>query len=262
MKWVCKVCGYETEGDSPPEECPICGVDKTNFESVDGEMTDLPDQSKEAIRKMTYGIYIVTTSLDGKLNGQTANSVTQITSKPRQVVMGLNKENLTTEMVLKSRVLAVNVMGIDEYNTVALFGFSSGRTKDKFKEISYKVDKDLPLLKEHAVAGFTCKVINQMDAGSHILFLCEVDEGGFVNEAKKDILPMSYSDFRTLKSGKSLEPKGVVTPDAVPEEGKYICDVCGWVYDPSVEGKPFAKQPEDFVCPICGATKSQFSSIS
>lgn len=31
-KWVCKVCGFVHEGDQPPEECPMCGVDAGNFE--------------------------------------------------------------------------------------------------------------------------------------------------------------------------------------------------------------------------------------
>lgn len=48
---------------------------------------------------------------------------------------------------------------------------------------------------------------------------------------------------------------------------KYICDVCGWEYDPA-EGVPesdiapgvdFADLPEDFVCPLCGVGKDSFS---
>jgi Rubredoxin len=48
---------------------------------------------------------------------------------------------------------------------------------------------------------------------------------------------------------------------------KYICDVCGWVYDPAkgdsisgaAPGTPFDKLPDDFVCPECGAGKESFS---
>jgi rubredoxin len=40
---------------------------------------------------------------------------------------------------------------------------------------------------------------------------------------------------------------------------KYICDVCGYEYDPNVEGKVFNELPEDWVCPICGVGKDQFS---
>lgn len=48
---------------------------------------------------------------------------------------------------------------------------------------------------------------------------------------------------------------------------KYVCDVCGYVYDPA-KGDPdngiapstsFDALPEDWVCPECGAGKSEFS---
>ncbi len=33
-KWVCTVCGYIHEGEEPPEECPVCGAPKEDFEEV------------------------------------------------------------------------------------------------------------------------------------------------------------------------------------------------------------------------------------
>lgn len=47
---------------------------------------------------------------------------------------------------------------------------------------------------------------------------------------------------------------------------KYVCSVCGYVYDPAVgdpdngvkPGTPFEKLPADWVCPVCGAAKDQF----
>lgn len=48
---------------------------------------------------------------------------------------------------------------------------------------------------------------------------------------------------------------------------KYVCDVCGWEYDPAVGdpengielGTAFEDLPEDWVCPLCGVGKDQFS---
>ena len=47
---------------------------------------------------------------------------------------------------------------------------------------------------------------------------------------------------------------------------KYVCIVCGWVYDPEkgdpdngvAPGTAFADIPNDWVCPECGAEKDQF----
>ncbi len=50
---------------------------------------------------------------------------------------------------------------------------------------------------------------------------------------------------------------------------KYECQVCGYIYDPSVgdpeakvaSGTPFAALPDDWVCPVCGASKDQFQKV-
>ena len=48
---------------------------------------------------------------------------------------------------------------------------------------------------------------------------------------------------------------------------KYVCDLCGWEYDPEVgvpeqgiePGTAFEDLPEDFECPLWGVGKDQFS---
>ncbi len=50
---------------------------------------------------------------------------------------------------------------------------------------------------------------------------------------------------------------------------KYVCDVCDWVYDPAIgdpdngiqSGVAFEDLPEDWVCPVCGVGKDQFSKV-
>ncbi|MCI6590647.1 MAG: rubredoxin [Lentisphaeraceae bacterium] len=42
---------------------------------------------------------------------------------------------------------------------------------------------------------------------------------------------------------------------------KYVCQVCGYVYDPAEnDGIPFEQLPEDWVCPTCGVGKSDFAA--
>lgn len=50
---------------------------------------------------------------------------------------------------------------------------------------------------------------------------------------------------------------------------KWKCTVCDWIYDPAVgdpdggiaPGTPFEKIPDEWVCPVCGATKDAFEKI-
>jgi uncharacterized membrane protein len=36
-KWQCTVCGYIHEGDEPPDECPVCGADRSKFIEIVSE---------------------------------------------------------------------------------------------------------------------------------------------------------------------------------------------------------------------------------
>jgi len=49
----------------------------------------------------------------------------------------------------------------------------------------------------------------------------------------------------------------------------YVCDVCGYIYDPAEgdpeypvpPGTPWEGLPEDWICPVCGAPKDQFTPM-
>ena len=41
---------------------------------------------------------------------------------------------------------------------------------------------------------------------------------------------------------------------------KYVCTVCGWVYDEDEAGTKWEDLPEDFVCELCGVGKDMFEA--
>lgn len=51
---------------------------------------------------------------------------------------------------------------------------------------------------------------------------------------------------------------------------KMVCNICGWVYDEAVgdvdnglaAGTAWRDVPDDFVCPLCGVGKDDFSAAS
>lgn len=51
--------------------------------------------------------------------------------------------------------------------------------------------------------------------------------------------------------------------------GKYVCPACGYVYDPAKgledsgikPGTSFESLPEDWICPYCGLSKSEFQEL-
>jgi rubredoxin len=51
---------------------------------------------------------------------------------------------------------------------------------------------------------------------------------------------------------------------------KYVCNTCGYVYDPAkgdpdngvIPHTPFDQVPDSWVCPECGAGKDDFSPVA
>ena len=81
---------------------------------------------------------------------------------------------------------------------------------------------------------------------------------------------MSYAYYHEIKGGDSPEAAPTYIKNEVKKEvrkmEKYVCKICGYVYDPEkgdpdkgiAPGTSFQDLPNDWVCPVCGAGKEQF----
>jgi len=221
------------------------------------------------LHNINYGMYIVSSNKGEKLNGQIVNTVFQITSEPITIAISINKTNLTHDYIMSSSVFSVSVL--DEKTPLSFigkFGFKSGKTEDKFKNINYeKLNSGCPAVLDNAICYFEAKVINRMDCITHTLFLGQMT----VSKILKTGRPMTYEYYHIQKRGTtpSTAPTFIKGEDFgkrdIPRQ-KYRCVLCNYIYDPLVgdpdggiqPGTPFEKIPDNWVCPICGADKSQF----
>ena len=155
----------------------------------------------EALYRISYGMYIVSSYRDKKFNGQIANAVFQVTSNPVMVAVCINKKNLTHEFIEESGAFSISIL---EKNTpmkfIGRFGFRSGRNFDKFHEMDYFVGKTgAPVVREHAVAYVEAELVDRMDVGTHTLFIGEVVDG----EVFKDAEVLTYSYYHYVLKGKA-----------------------------------------------------------
>ncbi len=230
----------------------------------------------KAVQQICYGIYVISSRKDGAFNGQIANTVFQITSEPPTLAVSINKQNLTHEFIEQSKVFTVSVLSQDaSMPFIGNFGFKSGRDVDKFKNINFKVGvTGAPVVLENSVAYMECEVVNVNDVGTHTIFIGKVVDCEVLSNAE----PMTYAFYHQMKGGKS--PKTAPTYVA-PEKAEavdtakgasplpsYRCTVCEYVYDPEAgdpangvaAGTAWEDVPDTWVCPICGAPKSEFET--
>ncbi len=158
---------------------------------------------KKALHKITYGLYIVSSTDGNDLNGQIANSVFQVTSQPPRVAVALHKDNFTHELIEKSGVFSVSVLEQETpFKFIGLFGFRSGRDVDKFRDLNYKIGRSgAPIVLEHALAWMEFTVHMKVDVGTHTLFVGGLEEAEILKEGP----PLTYDYYHRVLKGKSPE---------------------------------------------------------
>ena len=158
---------------------------------------------ENALFNLAYGMYIVTSALDGKRNGQIVTAAFQVTAEPPCVVACIHKDNLTHEYISRSDRFAISVLDQETPMTmIGTFGFKSGRDIDKFAEVNYGTgETGCPVILDHTLAVVEAEVLQQVDVGTHTLFVAEVVAAKVLREG----VPFTYSHYREVKKGKTPE---------------------------------------------------------
>ncbi len=154
-----------------------------------------------ALRRISYGIYVVASRKGDRLNGQIANTVFQVTSDPVKIAVCINKRNLTHEFISESGVFSVSILSKETpLSFIAGFGFRSGRDYDKFKGVNFKIGvTGAPIVIDNALAYLEAKVVDSHDVGTHTLFIGEVVSA----EVLKDEEPLTYAYYQEMKRGRT-----------------------------------------------------------
>lgn len=196
----------------------------------------------KALNQISYGLFVASSKYDKKMNGCIVNTVMQVTSNPLQIAVAINKNNLTCEIAQNSKMLSLSILSeTAPFSLFQNFGFQSGREADKFVGYPFQMTKqELPYLTEHTTAYIDCTVKDTTDLGSHILFICGVNDCDILSDEK----PMTYAYYH-----ESVKPR--------PADSKtkgWRCTICGYVH----EGEEL---PADFICPICKHGAEDFEKI-
>ncbi len=245
-----------------------------------------------SFHKLSYGLYIICSEFEGKKAGYAGNVGFQVTAEPNTMAISCNKDNITCKVIEQRKSFSLSVLQKDlDVSVIGTFGFKTSNTIDKFEDVDYKIgETGVPVVTSYCVAAFECSVINQVDCGTHILFIGEVLNG----EVLSDDDPLTYDYYH--EHYKMRAPKNAPTyidPEKLKDEpeknepkeeleeephehefvktddGKYVCIICGYTYDPEIgepslgipPGTPFEDLDEDFLCPLCGAGKDYFNKI-
>lgn len=206
----------------------------------------------KAFFKLSYGVYIVSGSADGKDGGCVINTMAQVTSSPARLSIALNKNNYTLKLIETSGTFSGVVLSDNvEMDLIRRFGFQSGKDVNKYDGIPQGRDGlHNPYPTEGVCARFTCRVVSTLDVGTHMLVIGEVVEAEVMDESAQ---ALTYANYHLKKNG--------TTPPNAPSYQKntekvvgYRCSVCGYILESDT-------LPDDFICPVCGKDASYFVKL-
>lgn len=152
-------------------------------------MSSVKAEVAQAQRKILQGVFVVTTALDGKVNGMTAAWVMRASFSPPLITVSIGKTRYTHELIMGSRVFAVNVLGPEHIETGKHFGLKTGRKTDKFAGIEYATKATGSPILLDCVSWMDCMVVDFVEAGDHTVFVGEVVDAGVV---RPDGSPLVY----------------------------------------------------------------------
>lgn len=163
--------------------------------------------NEQALYLINYGLYIVGSKADSKINAQISNTVFQVTDKPNTIVISINKSNYTHEFIEASKLFTVSIIAkTAPLSLIGNFGFKSGKNVNKFEKISHLLTKNgLPVVLEHTLGYIECRVVNSIDVFTHTLYIGEVIDAEMF---KKDE-PMTYAYYHEIKNAQA-DRKSVV----------------------------------------------------
>lgn len=148
---------------------------------------NMNEQVSEALKKITYGFYIVTTRKSAEemstrdedyVSAATVSWVSQASFDPPLVTVAIRKQSDLHETIEKSRIFAVNIVGKDDKNMLKPFAEKSQVEGNKINGFSFQNgETGAPILDEVPVY-FECKVVEDITRGDHSIFVGEVVGGG------------------------------------------------------------------------------------
>jgi len=198
-----------------------------------------------ALRKLTYGLFVLTAKEGEKDNGCIINTAGQITSSPLRITIAVNKENYTHDMIIKTGEFNISILSQSApFSIFKQFGFQSGRDVDKFagSDHNERTANGIRYIPEHANSIISAKVVDALDYGSHTLFVADVTQANVLSKEPSTTYQY-YFDH--------IKPK----PQAPVEQKKgFVCKICGYIY----EGDTL---PKDFICPLCKHGIEDFEPI-
>lgn len=162
------------------------------------------------LHNISYGLYLVGASEEGRPVGCIVNTAVQITSDPLTVAVSLSKNNYTLEVIRAIGRFSLSILTEETpQEVIAVFGYRSSRDTDKFDAVPFRWDQMTPLPQAACCGHLICQTLEEVDRGSHVVVFAKVLDA---LPGASSAAPMTYRYYHQVR--KAAAPKNAPTYQA------------------------------------------------
>lgn len=129
----------------------------------------------KVLRKLEYGVYVVTMGKGQDGNAFTASWLTQVSSEPPMVALAVHNAHQSSALLAQHKAFVVNLIGAGQEGVVKTYygPAESGYRKLKATSVADSPATGTPMV-PGAIGYLDCEIVNSVKAGNHTVFIGEV----------------------------------------------------------------------------------------
>ena len=152
-------------------------------------------------RRLSHGVYVIGVADGERRSAFTAAWVTQASFDPLLIVVSVNPQNASYDILRAGRAFTVNVLEHGQTELARRFGTSSSRDHDKLAGVSWHAGGNGAPVLDDALAYLECEVQDRHPAGDHELVVGRVVGGRLLDP---DAAPMLYTETGDMDGSSAL----------------------------------------------------------
>ncbi|MXZ39261.1 MAG: flavin reductase family protein [Holophagales bacterium] len=141
------------------------------------------DTYRSLIGQFATGVTVVTTNVDGRLHGMTANAVCSLSLEPLQLLVCVDRESNCYRQMQRAEAFGLSILACDQEEISNAFARTTAPAAGSLLGVAFRQGRLGEPLIENALAHLECRMAERIEGGGHIVVIGEGVAGDRVRDA-------------------------------------------------------------------------------
>ncbi len=152
-----------------------------------------PDDFRAVMRRFATGVTIVTTMVDEKPKGFTANAFASVSAEPPMILVCVNRQARSHPLIARAEKFCVNILTLEQQELARRF--ASHGTSEPFDLLDYHTGTTGAPVLDDVLGYLDCQLAEEHTAGTHTIFMGTVVDCGYRDGSPLGYFNAGYRDF-------------------------------------------------------------------